>query len=110
MVLLPVVIEPLSLAGQIRCFAAAQTDGPSFLSHWPCLLQCVRDLNIGLSGQIVGDQETGTHIPEPSLFGSFESCDPSADKSIIWRTPLEGGFGKPENGVVPARVVSGIVC
>jgi hypothetical protein len=24
MVLLPVVIEPLSLAGQIRCFAAAQ--------------------------------------------------------------------------------------
>jgi hypothetical protein len=40
------------------------------------------------------------------VFGSFESCDPSPDKSISWRTPLEGGFGKPENGVVPARVVS----
>jgi hypothetical protein len=44
-------------------------------------------------------------MPEPSLLGSSESCDTCPDKSISWRTLLEGGFGKPETGVVLARVV-----
>jgi hypothetical protein len=64
------------------------------------LLTVLRFLDYELS------RKRNSNFPEPSRFGSFESCDPSPDKSISWRTPLEGGFGKPENGVVPARDVS----
>src|SRR5215469_18077573 len=58
------------------------TDGPSFLSHWPRLLQCVRDQNIG---------------PYPdglsAIRGSYGQSPGVTGKSVL---PLSGGpFQKP---------------
>src|SRR5215469_2036309 len=78
------------------------TDGPSFLSHWPRLLQCVRDQNIGphrTDCRQHGSWRTGaTFVANQRRFTWNVRYESQVRKRVYLTRFVRVGFSRPRCG------------